>query len=943
VAAGALVVRLGQGVAVVGRRAELAVVSALLDAVPSRVGGLLIQGAPGIGKSTLWHAGIATAHDRGYRVLACQPAEAEAQLSFAAIADLLEPVLVDTLPRLPGPQRRALELALLRADSEESADERAVAFGLLSVLRAVARSGPTLVAVDDWQWLDTPSARMLGFVLRRLEEEPVRVLATVRADAGAGVAAGLERDLGEGRLDRLEVEPLGLAALHRLAAARAGVSLPRRTLLKIQSAADGNLVFALEIVRALAARDDSLSPGEALPVPATLNELVAQRVAKLPVVTRDTLLAAAALAQPTARLLRAVDGRWFPASVLAAAERAELVVLEGDRVRFCHPLIAAAVYADAGQEDRRRLHRRLARVVTEPEERARHLALAADGPSRDVADALDDAADTARARGAPDAGAELYELAAGATPPDQPEMRRRRQVDAAEQHFVGGDRRQARDLLERVLPGCPPGRERARVLRLLGEVRYHDDSFPEAGRLLRLALAESGGDLAERAAINTDLAYVAHAYERLPMAAEYARAAVAAAEEYGRPGLLAEVLAAATIVEFLLGHGLDEQRLRRALAQEDITRRTPAPMRPSAIHGALMSWVGRPDVARDSLEGIRARLLDLGDEAALPFLAFVLAPAACSRGDLAAAVRHGEEGLEAAARVGTDVLLAYALTAMAFADAYIGRTGTALDRAGRAVALFDKVGCRGWASWPLSVLGFVYLSMDDAAAAAAALRPLLEVLPLAGVQEPAAIPFVPEAVQALIMIGDLDTAGPVLDWFEERGQDLDRPWALATGFRCRALLRAARGDLDGAFDALEQALHQHERLEHPVERARTLFVLGQLQRRANQRRRARETLERARSIFDEVGASQWSRRATEELARLGLHRPAGPGLTPRERQVAENAAMGATNNQIAAALFISPKTVEANLARVYRKLGISSRAELGAWMAAEDRAQGPRT
>jgi ATP/maltotriose-dependent transcriptional regulator MalT len=941
VAAGALVVRSGQGVSVVGRRAELAVVSALLDTVSTGVGGLLIQGAAGIGKSTLWQSGIATAEKRGYRVLACQPAEAEAQLSFAAIADLLEPVLADTLPLLPGPQRRALEVALLRADSDEPADERAVAFGLLSVMRAVARSGPVLIAVDDWQWLDTPSARMLGFVLRRLDEEPVRVLATVRA-AGTAVAAGLERALGEERFDRLDLEPLNLAALHRLAATRVGVSLPRRTLLKIESATAGNMVFALEIVRALAARAGSLPPGAALPVPATLDELVAQRVAKLPTATRDALLVAAALAQPTARLLQAVDDR-PPAEVLAAAERAELVVLEGERIRFSHPLIAAAVYADARQEDRRLLHRRLAQVVTEPEEQARHLALAADGPSRKVADALDDAAGTASARGAPDAAAELYELAADATPPDQHEMRRKRQVDAAEQHFVGGDRGQARGLLERVLPECPPGRERARVLRLLGEVRYHDDSFPEAGRLFRLALAQAGGDLAERAAINTGLAYVSYAYGRPVQGAEYTREAVAAAEEYGRPDLLAEVLAAETITEFMLGRGLNEQRLRRALAQEDITRRVPAPMRPSAIHGALMSWTGRHEAARESLEGLRARLLELGDEAALPFLAFVLAPAACSRGDLAAAVRHGEEGLEAAARVGTDVLMAYALTAMAFADAYTGRTDAALDQAARAVALFDKTGCHGWMSWPLSVLGFVHLSLDDAPAAVAALRPLFDLLPVAGVQEPAASPFVPEAVQALIMIGDLDSATPVLDWFEQRGQALDRPWALATGHRCRALLRAALGDLDGALDALEQALHHHERLEHPVERARTLFVFGQLQRRANQRRRARDTLEEARSIFDEVGASQWSRRATGELARLGLHRPAGSDLTPRERQVAENAAGGATNNQIAAALLISPKTVEANLARIYRKLGISSRAELGAWMAAEQRAQDPGT
>jgi DNA-binding CsgD family transcriptional regulator len=163
----------------------------------------------------------------------------------------------------------------------------------------------------------------------------------------------------------------------------------------------------------------------------------------------------------------------------------------------------------------------------------------------------------------------------------------------------------------------------------------------------------------------------------------------------------------------------------------------------------------------------------------------------------------------------------------------------------------------------------------------------------------------------------------------------------ATGRRCRALLRAAQGDLAGALDALDQAFDIHRRLPYPVELARTLVVRGQLQRRANQRRNAQVSFEQARTIFEEIGSVQWSRRASAELTRLGLHHAAGRDLTPRERQVAEGAGGGATNNQIAAALNISPKTVEANLSRAYTKLGISSRAELGAWLAAQRRGQEP--
>jgi DNA-binding CsgD family transcriptional regulator len=157
--------------------------------------------------------------------------------------------------------------------------------------------------------------------------------------------------------------------------------------------------------------------------------------------------------------------------------------------------------------------------------------------------------------------------------------------------------------------------------------------------------------------------------------------------------------------------------------------------------------------------------------------------------------------------------------------------------------------------------------------------------------------------------------------------------SVAPALRCGGLLLAARGDQEGALAALRQALQQHERAPRPIELARTLLALGQVQRRANQRRDARETLERAQAMFEQLGANQWATRARGELARLGLRRKAGAELTPTELQVAEHAASGMTNREVAGALFISPKTVEANLARVYRKLGISSRAQLGRQMA----------
>lgn len=920
---------------IVGRAAELESLADFVDAaVPFFV--FFIEGEAGVGKSTLWRAGVAMARARHQQVLACVPAEAEARFSYAALGDLLDSMPDSAFAGLPAPQRRALEVALLRVESDDPVDERAVAVGFLAALRTLARSTPVVVAVDDAHWLDIPSARVLAWALRRLDER-VRALICHRSGVSGTVRASVERDVDAVRLNRLVLDQISPATLRRLLMIKLGTAPPRGVLARVHQAAAGNLFHAVEIARALNARDDSPAPGEPLPVPASLMELVGQRVAELPVWTRNALLAAAALRSPTRELIQAMDRRRQVPRVLDPAERADLISMDGDRLRFVHPLVASAVYAGAAPQARREMHRRLARIVGTAEERARHLALAADGPSEAVAAALDDAASSARVRGAPDAAAELCEFAAAATPPDRPDARRRRRTDAAEHHFVAGDRQRARLLLERVLPDCRPGRERARVLRLLGELRYHDDSFPEAARLLRLARDEAGADPADvdaaaLAAIECNLAYVTHTHEGMPVADAHAQAALAGARRLGEPGLLAEALAVATVMTFIRGRGIDDPAIERALAMEDVTRRVPAPMRPSVIHAILMIWTGRPGAARTSLAALRDRLLERGDETALPIVAFTFALEACARGAIAEAGRHAAEGLAAADRVGTAILRAHALTAQAAADAYAGRVPAALQAAEQAAALFDRVGCRRWASWPRSVLGFAYLSTDDAPAAARVLRPLVDSLEADGIGEPAAAPFLPDALEALIAIGDLETADATLRWFERQGNINVQPWVAAVGNRCRGLLLAARGDVDDALGALERALVAHEKLPLPVDHARTLLALGRLQRRANRRRAAHQTLERAVAIFEEVGSGQWAELTRAELTRLGLRRPAGTGLTPREEQVARRAATGATNREIAADLCMSAKTVEANLARVYRKLGIRSRAQLGALM-----------
>jgi DNA-binding CsgD family transcriptional regulator len=230
-------------------------------------------------------------------------------------------------------------------------------------------------------------------------------------------------------------------------------------------------------------------------------------------------------------------------------------------------------------------------------------------------------------------------------------------------------------------------------------------------------------------------------------------------------------------------------------------------------------------------------------------------------------------------------------------------------------------------------LGFAELTAGNLEQAEASLSRAADLGDRIGLAEPAAWRFQANYIEVLIGLGDLDRAARLLGRLDGWGRATGRAWTLATAARCRALLRAARGDTDGAAQALEEALGHHQQLAMPFELGRTLLVMGQVQRRAKRKRVAKEHLQRALDIFESLPSPPWAGRARLELSRLGLRPPAPLALTATEERVAALAASGHTNRRVAQALFISPRTVEANLARIYRKLGVSSRAELGAAIA----------
>lgn len=904
---------------VAGRAAELAAIESFLDSLAAGSAGLVLEGEPGIGKTTLCRRVIESASRRGFRVLACQPAAAEAELSYASLADLVAGVEPAVLRSLPRPQRHALDVVALRTVAAAvDVDRRATAAAFLSVVERLAEATPVILVVDDWQWVDASSRQAIAFAVRRLTGHAGVIVAVRSDDPAAPMAVPTLSDAS--RVRRMTVGPLNAASLRRVVADRLGRSLSRPALERVHRLARGNPLYALELVRG--GREGAVATSSTT-LPATLAELVDARIGAIGSAARPALLAAACLASPTVDLVQSAIGGDDAERLLAAAEEANLLRIEGPRVVFAHPLIATGVYSAAAAADRRAIHARLAEVVTDPEERARHLARAAVRADPRTIAALDEAAALARGRGATAAAAELLDLALdlGA---DDPERR----IQAAWHHFDAGDPITSRVMLEDLVTALPPGHRRASALRALATVRLHDDSYLEAAAYLEQALDEAGDAMAVRARTLIDLLYVLVNLARIPEALALAGDAVASAEQLGDSNVTAQAVASAVMVGFLSGRGYDPAVLRRALDLENPDVPTPMMLRPSLIHGLLLGYTDRLDEAREVMLDLRARCLERGEESDLMFHAFQLVMIECHRGNFAGARLLAEDTMERATQLGTNLPLAIASSIQAQVDAYAGNVDSARDAAQRALEIFQRGSCLTPTVWPMATLGFLDVSLERYDEAASALGPLAANVAAMELGEPATMPFAADAAEALIATGRHAEAEALIAAVERDGRRLGRASALAVAVRCRALLLAAQGELASAAALARQAIAEHDRAPMPFERARTLLALGRIERRRRQKRAAAEALREALRTFEELDVPLWAAQARAALERVNVRPTDGAGLTPSERRVAMLAAEGMTNREVGAVLFISPKTVEANLSRVYRKLAIRSRAEL---------------
>ena len=903
------------------RPVEERAVGEFLRSASSAPSAMVIEGEPGIGKTTLWTFALQQAHQLGFRVLSARASGTESVLAYTSLADLLADVDPITWADLPSPQRVAIDEVLLDAHAGSATDQRAVAAAFLSVIERLTDDGPVLLAVDDMQWLDPSSVHVMEFAARRLSG-PVGFLGAARTDTDGGATAAWLQMPRPDMIARIHLHPLTVGALHNVVIQNLGRSIPRPALVRIHETSGGNPFYAIELARTL---DERMPDGE-ISLPRSLSALVRARIGGLRPDVNDALLAASCLSAPTVDVIslatetnpdRLVD-------LLEDAEEKGIVAIDGNRVRFAHPLLARGVYTDSSEARRRVMHRRLATIVDEPELRARHLALASTSDDPATLGALDEAAESALRRGAPVAAADLLNLAISLGG-DTPERR----IRLATCYFDAGDPGRAAAMLEETIAGMTPGRLRADALCTLARVRLHADGYLEAAGLLQRALDEPDVDLAQRVQMLSLSAYALFNIGQPEAGGVKAREAVADAERLGQSDLLSQALGVRVMLGFLHGDGVDEVSLRRALELEDPAKRTPMAIRPTLLNALLLDWTGQQERAYWEMRAIQRRCFEEGEEGDLILVVFYIGLNTMWRGDFAEANLVAEDAMERALQLGGDVPLFAALILRTWLEIFAGHEPQARQAVAGALAASERSSSRRLAEWVITGLGFLEISLGNWDAALSALQPLLamhQAVPES--TEIVAASFIPDAVEAYVELGRVDDAEPLADALQRNGRRLDRAWMLAVGARCRALVQSARGDVEAAMQSAQRAMAEHDRLAMPFERARTQLVLGQLQHRLRNKE-ATATLREALMVFEQLDTPLWADRARAELARADRRPHAPDALTAAERRVAELAASGMTNRGVAGLLFISPKTVEATLARIYRKLGIRSRAELG--------------
>jgi DNA-binding CsgD family transcriptional regulator len=906
----------GPAADVLGREAELELLrSHVLGDSGLRL--ITISGQPGVGKSTVWSAAVAMAGQSGTRVLTARPAEAESHLPFTILSDLVGAVEPDHLLTLPAPQRQALEVALLRSESSGAAPHaRAVSMAVLGVLNELANRGPVLVAIDDLQWADGLSVEALAFAARRAATSDLRVLVSRRA----GPESPLERGLPRDARSMLTLDGLTLGAVRRLLTTRLGLTLSRRVLRQVYDVTEGNPMFALEIGRALREAPAHPALGDVVQIPDSLDELLGARTTASDLARRALLTVALGGPLPSADVADVVGE-----AATTEAVDIGLLVDEGQRLRAAHPLLAASVIRRSPIRERRALHLGLASRASDPVRRARHLAAAAVEPDAQLAGAVSAGADSAARRGATELAVELAEHAVRLSPGPGPE-RDGRVLALADYLFRANESIRFRDLMATELAGLASGRARGLGYLQLARVAASQQAYLDN---VQSALREGAAvpDIRAQALVALSIdASLAH-LERLSEAEAMALEAEAVAESTESRMKARHAL---RWVRVLRGQPIDDLRTLNGIEPEALAENV---LNPETLDGLRSAFRGEIASAREIFVRAAALADVRGDEYSRAIFVFYLAELALRVGDHRESHRFIEELDPPGVSARTPDRSKHPRL-RAVAAAVSGDHASAVSWADRTRPMI--VGQR-WDLFEIQrAIGLAALAEGHSAAAVGPLLGVWRHLESEGVDEVGVFPLAPDLVEAAVATGDLGLARDVTTRLRRLAVAQHHPWGLPSATRCEAIIElAAGGDFERARSGLLDAAQAYELLGLQFDAARTLLALGRHARRARKWAAARQALNQSLAVFEGLGSDGWARQVRGQFDGIGGRKPrASAVLTPSERRTVELASQGFSNKEIAASLFVTEHTVEVHLAHAYPKLGVTSRTQLAAALAA---------
>lgn len=891
-----------------GRSHELSTLLAALDASRSIV---VVTGEAGIGKTALVDAALATRP--GVPTLRVRATKADTPLPYGALHALLHPLL-EHIDALPGPQALALRQAFALEPVAEPPDRFGVGAATLTLL---TDAEPLIVVVDDGQWVDPPSWEALTFAAHRLDATAVTLVVTWRDETP------VPGDLLDGEI--LHLEGLGPAALADLPAPR--VVAPK-VAEALHRSTGGNPLAVLELARAL--DNDQLGGRRALPDPMPagrdIGEAFGRRIGRLaPSARRALLVLAAGGDLAPAEVSATLQQFGLPDDVLDEPETEGLVARSGTSVRLTHPLLRATVYTGAAPAERRAVHAALAGALHDHLRALWHRAEATLGADETLARSLCDAAADAAARGAHPAALRLYERAIGLTPPGEPPAGRL--LRAADAAVASGCYPQADDLLHRALDASTDVATRVHAWQLLGRIGLWTGDVARV-RAVLVHAAESMCDdhPALAALLVADAVLPALAAGDVDGALHLAdRARALAAEDdatlrhVSLVGVPARVCAGRpddTILPTLLS-ALDE---------------APPPAVLVPLVALPLLWLEEHTRARKLLRRALEEARHVNAPTVVPLVLTTLAELELRTGEVLDAHTHASEAIELGRLTGRANEVALGHLALARLEAMRGDAAAVEHH----LAIIEAAGAAVPASVRTSIAairGLLHLGLGRHEEAVDHLRGASALAGEHGLANPAVIPWRADLVEALARSARLDDAATALHTFAMEADTTGGRWAKAAVARTRVLL-AGPDEID---DAAASALAAAEPLDQPFEQARTRLAVGERFRRSKRRAEARPFLRTATESFERLGATGWAERAASELAATGERRTARrvataslDDLTPQELRVALAVVGGGTNREVAAALFLSERTVESHLGRVFRKLGVRSRSELTA-------------